>query len=72
MINIDVDPNSFAPYNIDESTDDPFVQFSVLWPKEDHAIVFSSFSSVNTTCFNEILQQEIDKSFQNVRIHNEE
>ena len=33
MKNIDMDLNSFPPYDIDESTNDPFVQFSILRPK---------------------------------------
>ena len=72
MTNVDVDPTSFPPYNIDESAYDPFVRISVLRPKEDHAIFSSSTISVNTIHFNEILQQEIDTSSQNVQIHDEE
>ena len=63
LTNIDVDPTSFPPYDIDQLTDDSFVQFIVLRPKEDHDIVSSSTIPANTAHFNRILQQEIDTSF---------
>ena len=55
ITNIDVDPTSIPPNDIDGLTDDPFVHISVLRRKEDHDIVSPSIISVDTTHFNEIL-----------------
>ena len=72
ITNVDVDTTSVPPNNIDKLTDVPFVYNSVGHLEGEPNIVSISIISITITHFNEILQQEIDISFRDVQILDEE